>query len=140
MSPVMNDLDPVPRPLDRLTLRGVPDAMALVDRGGGLTYAALEDAVAAAAAWLARQGAMPGDRVATWLPKTRTACVMPLAAVRAGGAATAISRAVAQPFLASASLAVIGLPLPARPFRALRHPDRPEGPAARALLGMVPRA
>ncbi len=84
MSPVMNDLDPVPRPLDRLTLRGVPDAMALVDRGGGLTYAALEDAVAAAAAWLARQGTTAGDRVATWLPKTRTACVMPLAAVRAG--------------------------------------------------------
>ena len=42
MSPVMNDLDPVPRPLDRLPLRGEPDAMALVDRGGGLTYAALD--------------------------------------------------------------------------------------------------
>ncbi|GAA3719409.1 acyl-CoA ligase (AMP-forming), exosortase A system-associated [Sphingomonas cynarae] len=84
MSPVMNDPDPVPRPLDRLTLRGAPEATALIDRAGVLTYAALEDAVAAAAAWLARQGITPGDRVATWLPKTRTACVMPLAAVRAG--------------------------------------------------------
>ncbi len=84
MSPVMNAPDPVPRPLDRLTLRGAPEATALVDRAGVLTYAALEDAVAAAAAWLARQGTTAGDRVATWLPKTRTACVMPLAAVRAG--------------------------------------------------------
>ena len=25
-------------------------------------------------------GVEPGDRVATWLPKTRVACVMPLAA------------------------------------------------------------
>src|SRR3546814_8824917 len=33
---------------------------------------------------LARQGLNPGDRVASWLPKTRLACVMPLAAPRAG--------------------------------------------------------
>ena len=36
------------------------------------------------AGWLAAQGLAPGDRVATWLPKTREACLMPLAAVRAG--------------------------------------------------------
>jgi acyl-coenzyme A synthetase/AMP-(fatty) acid ligase len=30
------------------------------------------------------QGLAPGDRVATWLPKTRLACLLPLAAVRAG--------------------------------------------------------
>jgi acyl-CoA ligase (AMP-forming) (exosortase A-associated) len=84
MSPTMNEPDPVPRPLDRLTLCGAPDAPALVDRAGALSYADLEDAVAAAAAWLVRRGFRHGDRVATWLPKTRLACVMPLAAVRAG--------------------------------------------------------
>jgi len=36
------------------------------------------------AAALRELGLEPGDRVATWLPKTRTACLMPLAAVRAG--------------------------------------------------------
>ena len=86
---------------------------------------------------LAAGGAAPAAlRVALVLPSNAAV----LAAVRAGGAATAISRSVAQPFLATGSLAVIGLPLPSRPFRALRHPERPAGPAARALLGMVPAA
>ncbi len=86
---------------------------------------------------LAAAGADPAAlQVALVLPSNASV----LAAVRAGGAATAISRAVAQPFLASGSLAVIGLPLPSRPFRLVRHPDRPEGPAARALVGMVPAA
>jgi acyl-CoA ligase (AMP-forming) (exosortase A-associated) len=77
-------LDPVPRPLDTLPSRGHPDAVALEDRAGTLTYAALEAAVGEMAAALAALGLAPGDRVATWLPKTRTACLMPLAAVRAG--------------------------------------------------------
>jgi acyl-CoA ligase (AMP-forming) (exosortase A-associated) len=84
MRPPMTDPDPVPRPLDRLTLRGAPDAPALIDRAGTMSFAELEDAVAAAAAWLAARGFAAGERVATWLPKTRLACVMPLAAVRAG--------------------------------------------------------
>jgi DNA-binding transcriptional LysR family regulator len=101
----------------------------LRERGSG-TRSEFEAALAAA-------GADPSAlKVALVLPSNASV----LAAVRAGGAATAISRAVAQPFLASGSLAIIDFPLPARPFRALRHPDRPEGPAARALLGMVPRA
>ncbi len=101
----------------------------LRERGSG-TRSEFEAALAAA-------GADPADlKVALVLPSNASV----LAAVRAGGAATAISRAVAQPFLAAGSLAVVALPLPARPFRVLRHPDRAEGPAARALLGMVPRA
>jgi len=77
-------LDPVPRPLDSLTLRGASDAVALEDKAGTMTYAQLEQAVGEMAFALQALGLDPGDRVATWLPKTRTACLMPLAAVRAG--------------------------------------------------------
>ena len=73
---------------------------------------------------LAAAGADPAAlKVALVLPSNAAV----LAAVRTGGAATAISQAVAQPFLASGSLAEIALPLPARTFRALRDADRPEG-------------
>jgi len=77
-------LDPVPYPIDTLPLRGRPDAVALEDKGGTLTYAELEAAVGGMAHWLSGLGLAPGERVATWLPKTRTACLMPLAAPRAG--------------------------------------------------------
>ena len=80
----MIELDPVPRPLDSLTQRGAPDAVALEDKAGTMTYAQLERAVGEMAFALKALGLEPGDRVATWLPKTRTACLMPLAAVRAG--------------------------------------------------------
>ncbi|MDK2766709.1 MAG: acyl-CoA ligase (AMP-forming), exosortase A system-associated [Sphingomonas sp.] len=80
----MVELDPTPNPIDALTTRGAPDAVALEDRAGTLSYAELEGAVAALAWWLRGQGLEPGDRVATWLPKTRHACVMPLAAARGG--------------------------------------------------------
>ena len=77
-------LDPVPRPLDHLPARGAADAPALLLRDGALTFAELEAAVSRMAGWLAGLRLSAGDRVATWLPKTRTACVMPLAAARAG--------------------------------------------------------
>ncbi|MDB5678003.1 acyl-CoA ligase (AMP-forming), exosortase A system-associated [Sphingomonas bacterium] len=80
----MIPLDPVPRPIDHLTLRGAPGDVALAGREGALDYAALEAAVGVLAGWLAEHGLAPGDRVATWLPKTRIACLMPLAAARAG--------------------------------------------------------
>jgi acyl-CoA ligase (AMP-forming) (exosortase A-associated) len=75
--------DATPRPIDHV-LRGAPDAPALVDRAGAVDYAAAEDAVARIAGWLAGLRLAPGARVATWLPKTRDACWMPLAAARAG--------------------------------------------------------
>ncbi|MBO9623605.1 MAG: acyl-CoA ligase (AMP-forming), exosortase A system-associated [Sphingomonas sp.] len=77
-------LDPVPYPIDTLPLRGAPDAIALEDKRGALDFAALEAAVGGLAHWLSRLGLAPGERVATWLPKTRTACLMPLAAPRVG--------------------------------------------------------
>lgn len=77
-------LDPIPRPIDALTRRGRPDDVALVDRAGALDFAGLEVMVGAVASWLAEHGFAAGARVATWLPKTRLACVMPLAAARAG--------------------------------------------------------
>ncbi|MES3152665.1 acyl-CoA ligase (AMP-forming), exosortase A system-associated [Sphingomonas faeni] len=77
-------LDPIPYPIDHVALRGAAADVALVDKSGTMTFAELEDAVAALAGWLAGQGLTLGDRVATWLPKTRTACLMPLAVARAG--------------------------------------------------------
>ena len=79
----MTDLDPIARPLDHLPACGAPDAPALIDRIGMMSFAELERAVAALAGWLAER-ARPGDRVASWLPKTRVACILPLAAARAG--------------------------------------------------------
>lgn len=76
--------DETPQPLDRLTLRGSADAPALADRQGVLDYAAFDKAVGLAASALRGQGLKPGDRVASWLGKTRAACLMPLAAARAG--------------------------------------------------------
>jgi acyl-CoA ligase (AMP-forming) (exosortase A-associated) len=80
----MVPLDPLPQPLDALTLRGAPDAVALEDRAGTVTYAALEAAVGGLAHWLSLSGLPAGERVATWLPKTRNACFLPLAVPRAG--------------------------------------------------------
>ncbi|OYY66213.1 AMP-binding protein [Sphingomonas sp. 28-62-11] len=77
-------LDPVPHPIDHLPGRGAPADIAIADRIGEMTFAELEQVVGSLAGWLAGQGLQPGDRVASWLPKTRTACLMPLAAPRAG--------------------------------------------------------
>ena len=78
--------DPIahPRPLDHLALCGANDAAALVLRSGPLSYQALNARVGVLAAWLATQVPDGGARVATWLPKSELACLMPLAAVRAG--------------------------------------------------------
>jgi len=81
MAAAMVPLDPVPQRIDRV-LRGQPEAVALVDREGALTYAEAEAMVEAMASALAAIG--PGERVASWLPKTRVACLLPLAAARAG--------------------------------------------------------
>ncbi len=49
-----------------------------------MTFAALDAAVGRLAAWLHEQAGGPGERVASWSAKTRLACLMPLAAARAG--------------------------------------------------------
>jgi acyl-CoA ligase (AMP-forming) (exosortase A-associated) len=80
----MTEPDPTPHPIDHVHLRAEAADVALIDRAGAWTFADLEAAVAAAAGWLARRELAPGDRVASWLPKTRAACVLPLAVARAG--------------------------------------------------------
>ena len=76
--------DPTPYPLDHLALRGAPEAEALIVGEERLTYRDLEDAVGRTAGALLARGLGPGDRIATWMAKTRLACLMPLAAARAG--------------------------------------------------------
>ena len=80
----MSGPDPTPHPLDHLTLRGARDAVALTVGEVSLTYAELDDAIGRNAAELLAQGLEPGDRVASWMGKTMLACVLPLAAARAG--------------------------------------------------------
>jgi acyl-CoA synthetase (AMP-forming)/AMP-acid ligase II len=76
--------DSTPFPLDHLSLRGRPDAAALITREGELDYAGLEAAVGALAAGLKARGLAPGERVASWLPKNRVTSLLPLACARAG--------------------------------------------------------
>jgi len=76
--------DPTPFPLDHLTLKGASGASALLTREGPLDYAGLEAGVATLAAALSARGLARGDRVASWLPKTRMTSLLPLACARAG--------------------------------------------------------
>lgn len=76
--------DPTPRPLDHLPARGAPDGAALVADGRTFSFAELEEAVAGCAATLLAHSLSPGDRVASWMRKTALACILPLAAARAG--------------------------------------------------------
>ncbi len=71
-------------PLDHLPLFGEANAPALVIRERVYSYEELNLRIGRLAAWLAGQGLGSGDRVATWLGKGEIACLMPLAAVRAG--------------------------------------------------------
>lgn len=71
-------------PLDHLPLFGEGNAPALVIRERVYSYEELNLRIGRLAGWLAEQGFAVGDRVATWLGKGEIACLMPLAAVRAG--------------------------------------------------------
>jgi acyl-CoA ligase (AMP-forming) (exosortase A-associated) len=71
-------------PLDHLTLRGEPDAAALILRNAAYTYKELNLRISRLAFFLRHSGLREGDRVATWSAKGLISCVMPLAAVRAG--------------------------------------------------------
>ena len=75
-------LDPVPKPIDHV-LRGASGSTAIIDRNESLSFWEAEGIVGAIAGWLIERCA-PGDRVASWLPKTRIACLLPLAVARAG--------------------------------------------------------
>ncbi|MCA1661732.1 MAG: acyl-CoA ligase (AMP-forming), exosortase A system-associated [Novosphingobium sp.] len=71
-------------PLDHLALRGADDAPALLLRSGPLTYQALRARVGRLSGWLSETVREPGARIACWLPKSELACLLPLAAARAG--------------------------------------------------------
>jgi len=77
-------LDPTPQPLDHLVLRGVGRADALMLREETLSYNILNLRIGLLSHWLTAFRLAHGDRVATWLPKNETTCLMPLAAARAG--------------------------------------------------------
>lgn len=81
---ILQEPDPTPRPIDHLPSLGAAGAPALIAGGETIDYAALERLVGEAAARLAGRGVVPGDRVASWLPKTIAACVLPLAVARIG--------------------------------------------------------
>lgn len=73
------------RPLDHLPLAGAPgDAALALPKGETFAFAALDAMTGRLAAWLARECPEPGARVASWLPKSALACILPLAAARAG--------------------------------------------------------
>ncbi len=76
--------DPTPYPLDHLASKGAPSAPALIDREGTLDFAGLDARVGSLAAALRAKGLAQGARVASWLPKTRMTCLLPLACARAG--------------------------------------------------------
>ena len=76
--------DPRPRPIDHVALGHPSLARALVTKAETLSFAELEQGVGALAAALRNRVPEFGARVATWLPKTVDACLMPLAAARAG--------------------------------------------------------
>jgi len=80
----MIPLDPIAQPIDALPGRGRAGDVALIDRAGTLDFSGLEALTGSVAAWLAALDLPPGARVASWLPKTRLACVLPMAAPRAG--------------------------------------------------------
>ena len=71
-------------PLDHLALRGADESPALVLRGASLSYKDLRTRVSRLAGWLAGQVPEQGARVASWVAKGELACLMPLAAARAG--------------------------------------------------------
>ena len=71
-------------PLDHLPLFGEAKAPALIIRDKVFSYEELNLRIGRLAGWLSAQEFTPGDRVATWLGKGEIACLMPLAAVRAG--------------------------------------------------------
>ena len=80
----MSGPDPTPYPLDHLASRGAAGDAALTVGKQTWTYRELDEEVGRTAAALTGHGLSPRDRVASWMPKTMLACVLPLACARAG--------------------------------------------------------
>lgn len=80
----MQGPDATPYPLDRLACRGAHDSIALVTKAESISFSTLDAMTGRLAHALIASGLCAGDRVATWLNKTVDACIMPLAAARAG--------------------------------------------------------
>src|SRR3546814_4443369 len=76
--------NPPSHPIDHLARCGAPDAAALLIGDKVTTFAELDAGMGRLASWLLAQAGGPGERVASWSAKTRLACLMPLAAARAG--------------------------------------------------------
>lgn len=77
-------ISPASYPIDHLARRGEGDAAALLIGDKVISYAELDAGVGRLASWLRERAGGPGERVASWSAKTRLACLMPLAAARAG--------------------------------------------------------
>src|SRR5688572_16873499 len=124
--------DPVPQPLDRLAERGRDAAPALVLRGETLSWKDLRSRVGRMAAWLRSVAPEPGTRVASWLAKGEMACVLPLAAARAGLVHVPVNpllkRAQAAHIVADSGASLV-IATPAR-LATLEPGDLPEGCAA----------
>jgi acyl-CoA ligase (AMP-forming) (exosortase A-associated) len=71
-------------PLDHIAQRGADDAPALLLREGTLSFKDLRSRISLLAGWLSAQVPECGARVASWSAKGELACLMPLAAARAG--------------------------------------------------------
>ncbi len=71
-------------PLDHLALCGAAESAALKIRDRLYSYEELNLRIGRLATLLRDMGLGVGDRVASWLPKTEIACLLPLAAARAG--------------------------------------------------------
>ncbi len=77
-----------------------PDARALTDRVGTLSYAQVAEAVEAAASGLIWHGLRRGDRVAVWLPKRSEKVIALYGAIRAGGVAVPVNALLKAPQVA----------------------------------------
>ncbi len=71
-------------PIDHIVLRGSSEAPALRLRDRVLSYKQLNSCVGTLAHFLRSQGALAGDRVASWAGKGLLTVCMPMAAARAG--------------------------------------------------------
>lgn len=109
----------------RLSYADLADSEWVLREPGSGTRSAFEAALAAAAG--------PPLNVALELPSNEAV----RAAVEAGMGATVISASVAAPGIEAGLLVQVGLDLPERAFRVLRHRERYRSKAADALLALI---